>query len=161
MDEIDLMFSQNMTETKPIKEKKPKSKKVSMFDIIKDLSEGKKGVLNTPLFSDEEFNHYEFDKAYHPVTINKALGHHKDCIYILDALNSLGTDKLFHHEMLMLFLPSKIRRGSWMKNIPNEKINIISKYYKVRPDVAALYEKFVTENELKSMENANNTINTF
>ena len=125
-----------------------------LFDVINDISYKKEGLLKTPLTSKsfDEFDLEEFNKQYNPATINKALGVHPDALFILDAINRKGINPLIHHDIVFELLPARIRKGKWLKEIKDEKIQTISDYYGVRSDVASLYERLISKDKLKMME---------
>jgi hypothetical protein len=129
-----------------------------IFDVLNDISYMKKGVLKTPLThpinEGENFDIDEFRSLYSIGMANKAFGRHPDALFRLDIINKLSTDPLFHHDMLMLMLPTRLRKGKWMKELKDERIRIISEYYNVRSEVAAKYSKLITDDELNDMKSS-------
>ena len=123
---------------------------IPIFDVVNDISNNKKGVLQTPIVGGDDY--VLVDEFYNKAALNKALLKHPNCIRQLNEVNIRELDPALHHDYLLWTIPKQIRKGKWSKSHTNEKLQVISDYYKVDLRTASRYATFVTDTELASFK---------
>ena len=89
------------------------------FDIIKDLSFGKKGLIDT-----------SNEKEYIPFITNKAFSNFSDAIFYSNHLNmNSHLDNKLQHDYYLNSLRKNKRFSKWHKKDKSEALEAIQEYY--------------------------------
>ena len=116
--------------------------KVSIFDILKDLSYTKK------------FEFEDIEKEYNVYMINRFLSMHPETIFYAYYLNNYGIDKRSHFLFLKYGLDKKKRFFEYVKTVTQEEINIICEYYDCSKNEAHDYFELLDEDDINNMKNS-------
>jgi hypothetical protein len=123
--------------------KSDNEKKISPFDYSKSILNGSCQI--------------EMGESYVPYLVNRAVAHHRDCIYICQLINEFQVDPE-HHYSFLFYEIHKYRRSfeKWVssKNATEnvEDIQIISKYYGCSVEIAREYLKLHSKAEISEIK---------
>ncbi len=116
------------------------------FDIVKIISQSK-----TPIEKDDEF-----EAAYIPYIINKALSLYADTIFFANEMNihpHLSKNKQFDY--LCHCVRSRKRYTEWPKKLQkNEDLELIKRYYGYNIDKAKVALSLLDEKQIKIIKEA-------
>lgn len=121
-----------------------KVKKVGIFDFVDDLTSSKNYIFDDG--TEKEFNTF---------MINRAMGQQPDLILFANEMNkSPGLPKQMVHDFYFYLIKAKKRYGKWAKaNTDNkEELDLIVNHYNVNRNVANLYFKLLSSDEIKSLK---------
>lgn len=122
-----------------------KSKQPSPFDYSKSILNS-----NTPI---------KMSQAYNPYIVNRAVAHHRDCIYTCQLLNEFNIEPDQHYTFLFNQI-SKYNRPfeRWVSNKNVEEnvfdLDLISKYYQCSIEIAREYLSLYTPEALETLRSA-------
>jgi hypothetical protein len=113
-----------------------------MADLFKEILPS---ILTTKQYVLEE------EKDYVPYIINKALSHHKDCIFYANEMNMMhGLAKSMQYSYFINTIrKGKRPYGKWHKPIENKDLQAVKTYFGYSDQKAEETLKVLTEDQLK------------
>ena len=115
---------------------------MSPFDIVNDICYNK---INLSLDQD-------FQKAYVPFIINRALSYHMDTLYYANEMNiNHNLDKDMQNSYLLNATRKRKRFAKWHKNDIDDNIILIQEYYKCNYKRACEYLNILSPKQLKEI----------
>lgn len=117
------------------------------FDYVKDISFEKKNL------ADED----EFETAYVPWIVNKALSNFYDTVLYANEINTMAAlDKRMQHDYLFHSISKKKRWSKWPKKNKDDVLELIQEKYHVNINRAKEIAQTLTEEQLGILKNKNN-----
>jgi hypothetical protein len=106
------------------------------FDIINDLSYGKKNILRN-------------EKDYLPYLVNKAFSHHLNTVLLANEMNLYkNLDIRLQHDFYLYAARKEKKYSIWFKK-DIDKITVICKYYRCSFSKAREYISLLSEEEIQ------------
>lgn len=117
----------------------------NVFDVANSLSSTKTSDWS------------ECESLYEPFMINRFFSNHYDTALIANEMNSLAASKIpkkwafdFYNRAIK---NKKKRFSTWAKPRKDERVKLISEFYKCSKLIAEQYNLILTENDIKELEN--------
>lgn len=120
-----------------------KPKALGPFDYVNEINFGKKDIMagGNPLA----------ESAYVPFITNKSLSYFLDTVLLANEMNMRQhLDKKLQFHFYLNSVRSRKRFAKWHKD-EDERIELISEFYKCNPRVARQYAKLLTEEEIEKI----------
>ena len=115
---------------------------MSPFDIVNDVCYNKVNLSLDP----------EFQKAYVPFIINRALSYHQDTLYYANEMNiNHNLDKDMQNSYLLHATRKRKRFAKWHKSEEDQNIVLIQQYYNCNYNRAREYASILTTKQLKEI----------
>lgn len=116
------------------------SKKIGLFDILKNITETK------------EDRWYEFEKIYTPYVINRFLSMNVETLPFAYEMNKGDFTPREQYEFYLYGIPNKKRYLRYIKEEKIDKLDVVCKYFNVSKNVAKEYLKILTKDNIKQIE---------
>jgi hypothetical protein len=121
------------------------TKPKTAFDVIQQLS------------SDRDYSYdEETNQLYAPFLINRGMSNFYDVIMLANEMNSMAVSKVpkkwafdFYHHAIKV---KRKRFAPWAKPRKDERVKIISDAYKCSKTIAEQYNRILTEDDIKDLE---------
>jgi len=125
------------------------AKSPTPFDFIKSINNTKKDLMK---------DDPDMEKHYTPYIVNKGMGYFADTVLFANEMNmypDIPAKAQYYYYM------NSIRKGSrfskWFKHEKNADQEMIQKLYSVRPEIAKMYMKNITETDMQKLRELTNT----
>ena len=138
-------------------------KKLSPFDFIKSINEGKKGKhLLKNCTADESLESKDpesAEKYYIPFIINRGLSYFKDTVLFANEMNIKNhTPSRMQYDFYRNIVTPKRRFSKWgKKQKTSDDINLIKKTYNYSQEKAESVYKILTQTQIKKLQKLNDT----
>lgn len=109
------------------------------FDIAKDLSQYKKGLVTS-----------ENEREYSPFMINRYFSFFSDTIFYANDMNlNSGLDPLMQHDYYLRGIKKGKRYSKWFKKEKNSNLEAIQQYYGYNPSKAKEVYKLLNKKQIQ------------
>lgn len=132
------------------KAKSTTEKQVGLFDIINDLSYGKKNLIR----DDQNSLVQEHVKTYNPFMVNRAFSYHVSSIHDAQLMNQCaGLDKDMQHDYYLYSLRKDKRYSKWYKNqnSKNEDLQLLSEIFDTSIDRAVENRRLFSDEQMENI----------
>lgn len=120
---------------------------VSPFDYVNSITTTKKNMMrNTE-------NDTLAEKEYNAWIVNKALSYFQDTVLIANEVNMYyNLNNRAQYEYLLNMVRPNKRFAKWVKDINNEELDTVCKYYNVNPIIGREYLSLLTKEQIQIMK---------
>lgn len=117
--------------------------KSSPFDYVNSINQSKENLMR------DTHNDELAERGYNPYITNKSLSYHQDTILISNLMNANShLDHKLQYEFLLNIVRPKKRFSKWLKPEVEDKVDIISEYYRVSKKTAKQYAMVLSDEQI-------------
>lgn len=115
---------------------------MNLFDYVNSILENKKDLSDEP----------NFEQEYSPYLVNKALSMYPDTLLYANLMNSHPTmNKEMHYRYLLHSIRPKKRFSKWPKNIVDEDLKYIRRFFKTSYVKAKDYKTILSKADIEKI----------